>query len=143
MAGIAILGVTVASAVAQVASSSDVPPNERITVYPPAYTIGRTPVPDAARHGFAVAESTSVSRPISYSDLDLSTSAGVQELQRRVTLTATDVCNELKKRFPSDLYPSVSQYPITRKYDCVQTAVDDAMNRIMADRRVAYASPTP
>lgn len=115
--------------------------NERITVYPPQVAITRTPVPDAAKHGFAVAQATSISLPISYSDLDLSTPAGVKELERRVTETATGICRELNRRFPSDLYWSVTQFQPPRKHDCVQTAVKDAMAKVMQTRQVASASP--
>jgi UrcA family protein len=141
VACIAILGVTTVSSYAQV-SGSETSANERITVFPPQYNVIQTPVPDAASQGFAVAKRTSISQPISYSDLDLSTSAGLDELQKRITVTATAICRELNKRFPSDLYWSVSQYPV-RKYDCVQTSVKDAMERVIAKRRVAFLQSTP
>lgn len=139
-ATVAVLCVPGASAIAQVTSGSDSNVTEQITVTPPQYNITRTPVPDAAKHGFAVAQATSISLPISYSDLDLSTPAGVKELEKRVTQTATDICRELNRQFPPDLYWSVTQFQPGRRYDCVQSAVKDAMAQIMTPQRLAVAS---
>lgn len=139
-ASIAVLCIPGASAFGQVNPGSDSNVTEQITITPPQYNITRTPVPDAAKHGFAVAQATSISQPVSYSDLDLSTPAGVKELEKRVTRTATDVCRELNKRFPPDLYWSVTQFQPGRRYDCVQSAVKDAMGQIMTSQRLAVAS---
>jgi len=135
----AILGVTSVPSFPQTNSGLDSGVNERITVYPPQYSVRQEPVPDAAKYGFAIAERMSMSLPVSYSDLDLSNPADVKELENRITQTATDVCRQLNKQFPSYLYPSVSQFPV-RKQDCVQTAVTNAMAQVMTNRRVADAS---
>ena len=135
----AILGATTVSPFAQVSSSSDASPPEQITVYPPSYNTYTAPVPNAASHGFAVAQSTSMSQLLNYSDLDLSKPADVKELEKRVNQTATNLCRELKKRFPSDLYFSVSQWPV-RKDDCVQRAFTDGMNQAMRNRQLASLS---
>jgi UrcA family protein len=135
----ALLGVTSVSCFAQTNSGFDSGVNERITVYPPQYSISRAPVPDAAKYGFAVAERMSMSLPVSYSDLDLSNPADVKELENRIAQTATDVCHQLNKQFPSYLYPSVTQFP-ARRQDCVQTAVTNAMAQVMTNRRLADAS---
>lgn len=128
---------------AQVNPSPGSSVTEQITITPPRFSIRRTPVSNAAQHGFAVAQATSISLPINYSDLDLSTPDGVKELQRRITATATGICRELNSRFPPDLYWSVTQFQPGRKFDCVQNAVKDAMAQAMASRRLAVASASP
>jgi UrcA family protein len=45
-------------------------------------------------------ESVTLSRPVSYSDLDLSTSKGAHELDSRVAAEAKALCDELDKLFP-------------------------------------------
>jgi UrcA family protein len=135
----AILGVTSVASFAQTNSGLDTGVNERITVYPPQYSVRQEPVPDAAKYGFAVAERMSMSLPVSYSDLDLSNPADVKELENRIAQTAMNVCREVNRRFPSYLYPSVSQFPV-RRHDCVQTAVTDGMAQVMTNRRLADAS---
>ena len=117
--------------------------NEQITIYPPQQNTWTAPVPNAANHGFAVAKSTSMSQLLSYSDLDLTKPADLKELERRVTQTATDVCRELNKRFPADLYHSVTQFSPGRRYDCVQEAVKDGMNQVMRNRQLAELIKTP
>lgn len=139
-ASFTVLCIPGAPAIAQVDSGSDSNANEQITITAPQFSIKRTPVPDAAKHGFAVAQATSISQPVTYSDLDLSTPAGVKELEKRVTRTATDICRELNRRFPADLYWSVTQFQPGRKYDCVQSAVKDAMAQITTTQRLADAS---
>ena len=136
---IAILGITSVPSLAQPNSAPASSVNERITVYPPQYSVTRAPVPDAAKYGFAIAEVMSVSLPVSYSDLNLSNPADVKELENRITQTAMNVCREVNRRFPGYLYPSVSQFPV-RRHDCVQTAVADGMAQVMTNRRLADAS---
>lgn len=136
----AAFGVSSGSAFAQEMPASDPNATEQVIVTPPQFNITRTPVPNAASHGFASAQATSISLPVSYSDLDLSTPAGMKELEKRLSVTATGICRELNRRFPSDLYWSVSQFPPGRRFDCVQNAVKDAMNQIQMNQRLTIAS---
>jgi len=136
----AALGVSSGASFAQEMPASAPNATEQIIVTPPQFNITRTPVPDAASHGFARAQATSISLPVSYSDLDLSTPAGMNELEKRLTVTATGICRELNRRFPSDLYWSVTQFSPGRRFDCVGNAVKDAMAQIQTNQRLAFLS---
>lgn len=69
------------------------------------------PVPDSVR---------SLSQPVSYADLDLSTQAGRAELRRRVSLTSRYLCEKLGESYASGpVMPS-----------CRESATRDAMARI-------------
>lgn len=85
-------------------------------------------VPDSVR---------TLSQPVSYADLDLSTAAGRDELRRRVNLTARFLCDKLGESATGDaVAPS-----------CRQAAVSDAMKRVgtveesFAPRGTTWARP--
>ena len=59
---------------------------------------------------------------VRYADLDLATSAGASELERRIEQMATSLCKELD-----------DDYPLIEDDDCVKNTVDGAM----ADARKA------
>src|SRR5687768_9010154 len=86
------------SAVAQGVS----PPSEaseEVIVRAP-YVVRREPLARAgAPSNFSNPELISLSRGVSYADLDLSKAQGVAELETRVRTTARDVCQELNSRY--------------------------------------------
>lgn len=72
------------------------------------------------RYGRVPDSVQSLSQPVSYADLDLSTKLGRDELRRRLRLTARYLCDRLGESDPSSsVVPS-----------CRDAAVRDAMNRV-------------
>ena len=71
--------------------------------------------------GLTNPEIISLTRAVSYSDLDLSKTSDVAELQTRIRNTARDVCQELVTR-----YPKANGY-VYANVDCVKKAVDDGL----------------
>jgi len=67
----------------------------------------------------------SVSRPVSFSDLDLSHESGYIELHARVRDTARDLCAELDARFPE------LRGDRDADRECVRTATRNAMRSVM------------
>ena len=85
----------------------------------------RRPLPRSgpgAPPGLTNPEIISLTRAVSYSDLDLAKASDVQELQRRIGNTARDVCQELTRRYPRQNAEYV--YSAT---DCVRKATDDGL----------------
>ena len=75
-------------------------------------------------------ELVSLTRRISYSDLDLALHANVLELQRRIEATAREACEQLARLFPlSD----------PKTPDCVAEAVAGA--RLQAEQAIRAAGP--
>ena len=66
---------------------------------------------------------STISRPVSYSDLDLSRDSDFQELEDRIHDTAEDVCAEL-----DSLHPALHDRDEERK--CVESATRDALNQV-------------
>ena len=92
-------------------------PNEEVIVTGPDYyyhapypsnQLGRPP------------EQTTLSLPVSYSDLDLTTREGAHELRARVRDAAHDICAELASRYPIRMANSAP---------CYEKAVESGMNR--------------
>jgi UrcA family protein len=94
--------------------------NEHITIHAPEYVVKRKPI-SGRQYNLANAEVISVSRAVNYADLNLSKPADVEELKKRITETAKDVCQELNRRYPK------SSFQVVVDKDCVKSAVDDAM----------------
>jgi UrcA family protein len=67
----------------------------------------------------------SASRPVSFSDLDLSHEAGYVELHARVRDTARDLCAELDARFPE------LRGDRDADRECVRTATRNAMHSVL------------
>jgi UrcA family protein len=65
-------------------------------------------------------EQTTLSLPVSYSDLDLTTREGAHELRSRVRDAAHDICGELASRYPVRM--AVSE-------PCYKKAVESGINR--------------
>jgi len=70
-----------------------------------------------SEYGVPIEEITIRSR-VSYSDLDLTTAAGVSELEKRVRQAANASCKEIDVKFPAQGSSEAS---------CVKSAIDGAM----------------
>lgn len=91
------------------------------------------------RYGNVPDSVKTLSQPVSYADLDLSTKDGRDELRRRVSLTARFLCDKLGETASGDaLAPS-----------CRSAATKDAMDRVgtieqsFAPRGTAWVRPDP
>ena len=116
-------------AVAQAPSSEAA---EEVTIRAP-YVVRREPLArGGAPTGFSNPELISLSRGVSYADLDLSKAQGIAELETRVRTTARDVCQELNSRYPR----TGGQY-VYANTDCVKKATDDGMEAVRQIAAVA------
>jgi UrcA family protein len=73
-----------------------------------------------------IEETVSLSRTVQYGDLNLATPAGVHALASRISVTATEVCAELGKRYP-DASAGAEQ---ADRNQCINQAVDKAMKQV-------------
>ena len=93
--------------------------NEEITIVAPRVVkrkiVGRTPIG-------APIEVVTLSRPVSYGDLDLATEEGRATLRKRIEDTAKKTCKELDVMYPESMYP-----PIPAEQHCVENAISEAM----------------
>ncbi len=99
---------------------------EEITVTAPrqvhqTYVVGRSPTTGAP------IEVTTISRAVSYADLDLAKPSGAAKLRNRIDDTAKDLCKELDKLYPMEPKDRV----------CAKKADDGAMEQ--ADKAIAAA----
>jgi UrcA family protein len=67
----------------------------------------------------------SLTRRVSYADLDLSTSSGAKQLEMRVNEAANSLCQELERRVAS--FPDLAE-----RLTCVKGAVADGMEHARA-----------
>jgi UrcA family protein len=105
----ALVGVTMAS------ESAIAQPTEEITVSAPRIVqrnVGRGPT------GIPIRE-VSISYELTYADLDLTKTAGVSELDRRIHIMAKQACNAL-----DNLNPLSAKDP-----DCVRNAINSAADQ--------------
>jgi UrcA family protein len=108
-------------AVAQATSPSS-EANEQVIIQAP-YVVRREPLPrDGAPTDFRNPELISLSRGVSYADLDLSRASGAAELETRVRNAAKEVCQELNRQYPR----TGGQY-VYANTDCVKKATDDGL----------------
>ena len=105
--------------------------SEQVIITSP-YVVRQAPAPANRAAGLRNPELVSVTRAVSYADLDLSKAAGVTELQTRVRNTAKDVCQELVTRFPKTGGQYI--YPVT---DCIKKATDDGLDAVKQIAAVA------
>jgi len=91
------------------------PPEEVIVIAPDYY--GHRAYPSSPTRA---SEPTTLSLPVSYSDLDLTTRDGAVELRERVRDAAHDICGELASRYPIKMAVSES---------CYKKAVESGLNR--------------
>jgi len=68
-----------------------------------------------------------LSRQVSYGDLDLATGPGATILVERVRGAARDICRELDRRYPRSVY-----VPVTREEKCAKRATEDGMMQVNA-----------
>ena len=104
---------------------------EQVIITSP-YVVRKEAVPSNRAPGLRNPELVSISRAVTYADLDLSKPSGVAELQTRVRNTARDVCGELSR-----LYPRTSGQYVYGGTDCVRKATDDGMEAIKQVSAVA------
>jgi UrcA family protein len=125
-AGLALL----ASGFAIATGAALAQPTEIITVE--ASRALATPLPSSV----ATIKEVSLTGWVRTHDLDLTTSAGTSELERRIEQTAKALCKEID-----------ATYPLIKGGDCVKNAVDGAMagarKAIEAKRAAAPASKAP
>lgn len=96
--------------------------HEEVTVYAP-YVVRRKVInPMMSKTSSTGLELVSVSRSVSFRDLDLSRPADVTTLENRVHQAAADACTEIDKRFPKTKFT-----PVPENQDCVGNAVSEAM----------------
>ena len=95
---------------------------EMVTVYAPFVVRHRPASGTMSRAGSRGLELVSVSRSVSFHDLDLGKPIDAEILENRVHRAAVDACAELDKRFPKSIYT-----PVPEKQDCVGNAVNQAM----------------
>jgi UrcA family protein len=117
---------------AQAAAAAPPPPppsayvTEELIIRAP--DVVRRPLPRSgpgAPTGLSNPEIISLTRAVSYSDLDLGRPGDVQELQRRIGTTARDICAELQRR-----YPRQNPEFVYSAADCVKKATDDGMETV-------------
>jgi UrcA family protein len=100
------------------------PPEQVIVIAPDYYAHRPYPSNQLGRPP----EQTTLSLPVSYSDLDLTTREGASELRDRVRDAAHDICSELASRYPIRM--AVSE-------PCYKKAVESGLNR--ADNAIHQA----
>ena len=131
VAGVLAGGLVSASSPALAQAGSPAPEaSEQVMITSP-YVIKREAVTAARAQGVRNPELVSLSRPVSYSDLDMSKSSDVAALQQRARNTARDVCQDLTRLYPRGQFIYAN--------DCVQKATDDAMATI---KQIADAAAT-
>ncbi len=98
--------------------------HEMVEVFAP-YVVRREPV--RPRRGFnrEHLEIISVSRAVSFADLDLAKAEDRTILDSRVKQAAIDACKELDRRYPKQAY-----VPVPIEQDCVKNATDEAMIQV-------------
>ncbi len=102
-----------------------------ITVFAPEVVRRRVGV---GRFGNPI-EVVSLTRTVSYADLDLGKPQDAAELRRRIRATANEACRELDRRAPSNLL--LGPHPDV----CVREATTQAL--VLAGRVIAAARATP
>ena len=96
--------------------------HETVTVYAP-YIVRREVVnPMMSKKSSTGLEMVSISRSVSFADLDLSDPDQVKQLEGRVDIAARDACAEIEKKYPSSRY-----HPVPEKQDCPGNAKAAAM----------------
>jgi UrcA family protein len=105
-------------------------PLEEITVVAP-YHVEHKVVGRSSSTGAPI-ETISLSRPVSYSDLDLSKPIDVTVLENRVKQVAKESCKELEK-----IYPDLMYTPSPSNQNCLKSATEEAMDQV---RKATYAA---
>ena len=111
---------------------------EQIIIEAPQYVFNKAPSTGRQYNWDRI----TLSRAVSYSDLDLSRPADAAELERRVKDAAHDVCNKLYRRFPRynsviSVDPKCAKDAISEAMASVRTIVTDAGNRQAANDSIS------
>jgi UrcA family protein len=69
----------------------------------------------------------SASIPVPYSDLDLAREPGAAELDRRIHVAASLVCEQLDNKYPPNQYPLIEGYS---GQECARVAARDSMDQV-------------
>ena len=80
-------------------------------------------------------ENVSLSRPVRFDDLDLTSNWGVRALHTRIRIAAQTLCSQLDAMYPAAVDTNGPNSPVDMS--CYRRAVDDAMYQ--ADAAVAAA----
>ena len=100
---------------------------ETVTVYAPYVVRHHIVNPMMSKTSSTGLEMVSVTRTVSFADLDLSDPGQVKQLRSRVDIAAHDACAEIEKKFPRALY-----VPVPENQDCVGHARSAAMIAVKA-----------
>lgn len=131
----AILLAACTCALAEPAVDEPTPATEMVMVYAP-FVVRHKPVdPMMSRTSSTGLELVSVSRAVSFHDLDLRKRIDADTLENRVHRAAVDACAALNKRYPASTY-----IPVPPKQDCVGNAVSGAM--VSVRQLIAAANPS-
>ena len=131
----ALLGGLVISnyAVAQ-GSDSD---REQVTIVAPYITHETQKVMGSGNKG--VYDVNSLTKEVTYADLDLSKQSDDDRFIQRINDTAKETCAELKAK-----YPDPPHAPVTSDQECIKTATDQAMmiaTSLISRAQVAMVTP--
>lgn len=103
-------------------AGTDAAPHERVTVYAPYVVTRKISNPRLANPSGVGIEVVTLSRNVSYSDLNLSQAEDQTTLANRVHQAAEDACKEIDRRYPKGAWASTPA-----NQDCVGAAVNQAM----------------
>ncbi len=99
-----------APAMAQPASDASGPPTptaESLTVVAPR-VVRHEVTGGTARFSGSPIEVLSVTHPVSFADLDLTTQAGVDQFRQRIMYASLDACDRIDAEYPPNIYVPVS-----------------------------------
>jgi len=119
------------------ASSAAMAQNEQVIVTAPYITHDSKTVLGPSNKG--VYDTNTLTKEVTYSDLDLSKPSDADRFIQRINDTAKDSCAELKAKFPDPPHA-----PVGNENDCVKTATDQAMivaTSLISRAQVAMATP--
>jgi UrcA family protein len=102
---------------------SPVSSSETVTVHPYNNLHSSGPSLSSGRSGSMYSEQLSMSRPVNFSDLDLTRVADARELRARISDTAHDLCAQL-----GTINPQMKDSDSDQR--CVRDAIDNAMAQV-------------
>src|SRR5580704_7466940 len=112
-------------------------PNENVTVVAPYITHETQTNLGVGNRG--IYDVNSLTKEVSYADLDLSKSSDDDRFFQRINDTAKEACAELKAK-----YPDPPHAPVTDDNQCMKQATDQAMlvaNSLIGRAQVAMVTP--
>lgn len=101
--------------------------HETVTVYAPFVVRREVVNPMMSKKSSTGLEMVSISRSVSFADLDLSDPGQAKQLEGRVDIAAHAACAELEKKYPSSRY-----HPVPENQDCPGNAKAAAMISVRA-----------